>query len=600
VLSYLTFTLACLGLLNAAVGAGALIILSMLVRRELSTCAVLFAQSVRSLRHVSFGQQRVATGVSAIAALLLLISVSIALLPPFSYDALWYHLAAPQALLQQHRLVALPALPLANMPIAIEMLYAICLMFDVQTGPALVHLTCAVLLTLATWSFARRLLGPRVAWFSVAALITSSDLLHWAPLPNIDLGLACYVFLALYSVVVWLTDRDHCWLLLAGGATGMALASKYTAAIYLVILVMTMLAATCRSRRDLLAGLHAAVLLTGIAVGVASPWYLKNLILLHDPVYPLLAAEYVDPSLVSQPAVTPPTPTTARHWQAALLIPWRLLQSENDMSVAGRSWQDYLALPLRLYSRGDLETYGRPGFLFLLAPLALCTRANWRRTWHLALFAALALGAWAVGGQELRYLLPLFPILALLAGCALAACAGNAERPSPGVALTAVAVVAVLMIALAEALLVAAVYNPLPVLSGQESKDAFLRRQVNVYGAYAYLQSVLPAGQRVLALGDSRGYYVHLPVLLDSSYDLERRVFLDPGSLARTAALLQRAGIGYVLVDQTDLTWRQQFAPLEAQREAAAFARFGREDLTVVYDAANVQVYRFVPSKEQR
>jgi len=90
VLSYLTFTLACLGLLNAAVGAGALIILSMLVRRELSTCAVLFAQSVRSLRHVSFGQQRVATGVSAIAALLLLISVSIALLPPFSYDALWY------------------------------------------------------------------------------------------------------------------------------------------------------------------------------------------------------------------------------------------------------------------------------------------------------------------------------------------------------------------------------------------------------------------------------------------------------------------------------------------------------------------------------
>jgi hypothetical protein len=593
-ISYLIFVLGVVGLLYSPLTAAILFATAVVLRDDVRICTTSVVRAVRAIRQGGLAHRPLALIVTVAGGALLVIGLAIALLPPFSYDALWYHLAAPQDFLRQHRLTALPALPQANMPLAMEMLYAVCLMFGVQNGPALLHLACAILVILATWSFAARWFDQRVAWFSIAALATASDLIHWAVLPNIDLGLTLFVFLALYGLIAWRMERSRSWLILAAVVCGMALATKYTALIDLLILLV-LLAGNPRSAWPSLRAVgRQAALFTAIALAVAAPWYVKNALLLHDPVSPFLAAPYVNPLLLTSPTVAPIAATLPSRWLTALTVPLHLIQSENDMALAGRSWQDYLALPFRLYSRGDLETYGRPSFLFLLAPFALLARRRSPPAGALALFGLLGFGAWAVGGQELRYLLPVFPAFALLAGCTLAMLAGRWTLPGIRKRVTALVVAAALVVALVESLIVAAIYNPLPVLGGRESRDAFLRREVNVYGADAYLQSVLAPGDRVLALGDGRSYYSRLPMILDSTYDMEHRVFTVPGSTDRSAALLQLAGIDYVLVDRRDLDWRQQFNSA-AQEDNAAFERFRADHLVMIYDAMDVQVYHVVP-----
>lgn len=531
---------------------------------------------------IGFGRHSkgIGPGVTAVGLIILLFALPTAFMPPFSYDALLYHLAVPKMFVEQHRFVIVPTIAQASFPFTIEMLYTLCLLFGSEAGAALLHLCFGVLTALAIWSFAARWFSARAAWFAVAAFLSASEVTHWAPAADIDLALTCYCFLALAAIFVWLSARQYAVLVLGAAMAGIALGIKYTAADTLVVLVVLILSAGGWRPKRLRQATMPASCLAAVALLVASPWYLKNALIFHDPFYPLLAGPHLDAVLA--PLLPVATAAPARSVWSVLRLPFSLITTGSDLAITGRTLGDYLQLPLQAYLRGDLEVYGRPSLLFLAAPFCLLA---WRQTlvWRLALVTAAMAVIWALGAQELRYLLPAFPGFAVLSGVVLAPATAAINRQWLLRLATRAVVVVVLLVALAENALFLAARNPLPVLFGQQSRDAFLTRSVNIYGAYSYLDRVISPGERALTLREDRGYYARVPMLFDGWGMLSQLVFVGPGTPAGTAALLRQEHIAYIVLDTKNL---------DVPAVSAAFRRFQQVYLTVAYRQDTIRVYR--------
>ena len=563
-----------------------------LLRSEIEEIGAVVKATLARLPRASCRQFAPVSWIFGGGVLLLAIQALLALLPPFGYDALWYHLTAPRAFLQQHSFVVLPAIGQAGFPFTVEMLYTVCLAFASDAAPALLHLACAVLAIFGVWSFGARYFDRRAGWLAVAAMLTATDLHKLSTQADIDLALMLFEFLAVYALLVWLDRRDPGWLLLAAAMAGRALGSKYTALALLAPLGLLLLFANGSGWRSVRGGIRPLAAFVVCALLIASPWYLKNIVLFHNPLYPFLSSPYVDRALAipSPPASLAPA---APGLLSLALLPLHVLQSASGLALTGRGLADYLQLPLQVYLRGDLEMNGQPSVLFLLAPLVLLF--DRRPVVLRLLFIALLMSVlWALGPQELRYLVPAFPIFALLSGAALLWLAGRCRSVRATRLVVLLPVLCLLTVPLAEDINFFRFMQPVPVLAGLESKDAFLRRVVTSYAALSYLGSVIQPGQRALALGESRTYYATFPFITDGSRDLARRVFVDAGSPATVDALLTHDGIAYIIVNDDDMKFQAAVAPTQVRQAMAAFHQFQQQYLTEVYRDAPLHVYRII------
>jgi 4-amino-4-deoxy-L-arabinose transferase-like glycosyltransferase len=195
-----------------------------------------------------------------------------------------YHLQGPRLFLEAGRIILLPENWQSNGPFTVEMLYLLGLAFGSDVFSQLIHLVYTICLLLATFSFARRFMGVREAWIAFAILLGIPLIPYLAALPNVDLSWALYEFLAMYALFIWKEIRGKSWLILAGLIIGWALGSKYFALGWAGILGLWVL---WESRKDGLKRITLTGLLFGIpGLIVGAPWYIKNMVLSGNPLYP--------------------------------------------------------------------------------------------------------------------------------------------------------------------------------------------------------------------------------------------------------------------------------------------------------------------------
>jgi hypothetical protein len=262
-------------------------------------------------------------------------------------------------------------------------------------------------------------------------------------------GLAFYSILAVWHAARYVRTRETASLAAAGLLSGAAAATKYLGLVSaaLVLLPLAVLALRVGRARALAGAL-------GLAVLVALPWYLRNLIETGNPVYPLVfGGKYVGPG--EQGALTESLGTTSlAHPVLRLpLLPFDLLYYPGAFAK-GR----YVGTAI-----------------FLAAPLALLGPRAWLNRCLFAgsvVFIAVYLGS--VPSQA-RFMLPALGVLAALGGVGVAhvVCAWPKARV-PLVA--AAAVLAVVWIVPSAAL----TRQLLPIAFGLESRAAFLQRTTGV------------------------------------------------------------------------------------------------------------------------
>lgn len=598
-IAYLLLALGLLGLYRPLPIFVLLLVLALLVRRRLRALLGALRREVEhapALVRAVRGQRT-----AVLLAVLLGGGASLALLgaltPPHHYDPLTYHLALPKRFLQTGQVGPVADIVGSDLPLTIELLYGVGLAWGSDAFAQLLHLAFAGLTALLLGGATRRWFDRATGWLAVALFLGTPLVFVWARVADNDLAVGCFLLLALIATLRASDIGDltvvRRWLVLGGIFAGLALSTKYQAAPALVPLGLWALILPWRdgssprwSPARWRQGFGGAALFTVVALAIAAPWYLPNF-------RSLLGLAQTLVNVGTAPRVT----AGAEPGLGTYIV--------QGLSISPRTPLGYALLPLRAYIRGDLEQrFVVPDPLFLVLP-ALIVLPRWRRdrTVLLALAMAGTYGVvWAFGVQELRYLLAVFPLLAIgTAGVLRAAWDRPPLRPWVRGGLVISACLTVLL-----TFLHVGADRPLAVTLGLESRDTYLRRSVTVgatYRATGFLAANMRADEQALFVNEVQVYYLPADLhvqAVDSRTTMYTLVARYPVPGDAVAALREQR-VRYLLVNDADLGWWMQAD--STGRMLRARAAFGQitDLLEPVYrdgpaERPNVTIYR-VPDR---
>lgn len=482
-------------------------------------------------------------------ALALASSFVAALAPEVEYDALWYHLWLPTQWLAAGRLVDIVHEYVALYPGGWEILNGAAMAVGGATAAKLLHFTCLPLLAATAVALARRV-APDANPLLVAALVVLAPTAQWeATTAYVDLALAWFLALGIVGLLRFCErPGDRGWLIVSALVFGGALSIKHLGLVALAICGGAMGAYLWRQgTRARAIGSVAALL--GAAFLIASPWYVRDLLASGNPVFPEMYRVF---GARPDARWTPLTEAALGRFKARF-----------GMGHAAR----LALLPW------DLTTHaarfgGTLGPLFLmLAPAALL--APRRRLLGLLLLGSAAYAAvWAspFGSQQLRFLVPLVPALAVTAAAGAAALAQHARQISEKLVRVPAAIVAGLLLISLPPFVpwqeterrgwtgwLTHVPGPLPmaVVVGAESESAYLSRVLPTFRAWQAIDAFTPPTARVLTFVGGDHLYSHRARLpADSAVAAPVAWGADAADPASMWCAVERLGISHVLFDQ--------------------------------------------------
>lgn len=442
-------------------------------------------------------------------------SLVVALAPPVDGDALCYHLALPKYYLEAGGFRHLPYHDNSTFPLLIEMLFAWGLALDGGVTAQLIHWLFGLLLAGATCLLALDVFaspsgagqGNRDAegWAMVAAavaVLTPAVTNQMTAALN-DLALAVFTTFALvaWRQATWPdgqvseagTQSEAGWsacFVAAGIMAGAALATKYLALLFgaaMGVLWLAQLVWHRAGRKKLIAG---AAVVAVVAAGVAGPWYARAAALRGNPVYPFFGAVFG----TSGPKTDRPDK--------------RPLQSKPaDIAVA--SWRMTMQ-PEAFGGRGN-----QLGVLFLAAVPGVLLVRRLPRLWPLLGVAAVYVMLWYTMRQNLRFLVPVVPLLAVAVAAAWQAASRFGGLPGWLISMAALAA-----LAFNTAQAVGRARGEVAVALGLESREDYLARHEPTYPAAAFAASQLPPDARILSQ-DYRQFHFPCEVTQESVFRRE-------------------------------------------------------------------------------
>ncbi|MEQ1917967.1 MAG: phospholipid carrier-dependent glycosyltransferase [Elusimicrobiota bacterium] len=441
----------------------------------------------------------------AAVALPLLAALWMCLVPPHQYDSLVYHLALPQAYLREGRLFAPAGIVYSHFPQNGEMLFSLALLLGSDIL-AQMYMWLSTVLAI-WWVFA---LGRREAPMSAVAIAaifiaTHSAVLLMSSTTYVEPLVMLWVTAAVLSYERWrrLAPKGggpRGWLILSAIFTGLALGTKYYAGIGAAAFGLRLLYAAMIDRRK-----ERAVdlaLFTGIVTVLFAPWLIKNWVCVRNPVFPFFYTWFEN---------------TGTGWNAELAAGYFSVLTE--YGHVGGFFQSLISLPILLLRNplrfgGGMDVLGDLGWdisLWLL-PLGAWAASKNTALRGILLFCFLWGAAWFSSGVVLRFLTVLVPLMALLGACGLVALWQRLDRWARAVIGGSLGVMTIAHLFLF--VFVHATFGSGSTAFGLEDRESFLARRLDYYTCAQWLQGNPVQNDKVLVVGEQRGYYLpadHLP-----------------------------------------------------------------------------------------
>lgn len=504
-----------------------------------------------------------------------LASLLLAYAPITYYDSLVYHLALPQAYQQAQSWVALPELIYSAFPQNLEMLWLLGLLLGNDTLSNLLGWLLAMTTVFSVFMFCLRFSNRPTAWWAAALLATMPAFLLLSSGGYVDVGLALFTFLSFYALLLWRENPQRTTALLAGLLGGIAIGIKYTGALGVFAGFIILMSTDCRQswRRNIAHGF----IYVGSAYLVFLPWMLKNLFVVGNPVFPFF-----------------------HEWSFLKLNPWvgeaaagyffhglTEYQSRSGLQVVKLLWD----IAVRgMEFGGGMDVLGDLGWapLFALLPALWLATPLKSSTKILLAFAALFYIPWAMSRPVLRFLIPLAPVLAILAAEAwthgIGAYSSVLWRWATRIVLGALLTSGIFLFFHTTSIL-----GSFRVILGLQDKTSYLSSGLirnNYYPASRFIHR-LPENTLTYVIGDQRGYYYDRPVIVTPIFN--RNPLTDWANRAPTpralADILKAQEVTHLLINDTEM---ERVTPYRI----FPFTEKGRKNWTILLEKNAKLVYR--------
>ena len=440
-----------------------------------------------------------------------------ALAPEVTYDALAYHLGAPEQWLKAGRIVRLEHMFFSDFPLILQSAYLVAMGTGGGTGSAkIIHFILGVLCVGAAARLGEKAGGRSAGgWAGVfmagAGLVTTQ-----MGKANVDLGV---VLTTATGLLLLLESRRTGAVLAAGLCLGTAAGIKLTGGIGAVAGLLLLV------RRDDPAGSLATrrgpgvlLLFSSAVVAPLLPWLVRSWLGTGNPVYPFLFG-----GLGWTPAnssayrfdMTGPTSFNVQYpgLAARLAGPWLSFMHDRGTEAALGWFMPFFA-PLAVVLRGKISPVSR----------------------RIGLFALVYWLIWFVAARDPRFFLPALPACAALSAALLVSVPGI-----PGRVLAGVFGAAALFAPAYAAHVTYRTLNPGPVVWGALDRAIYENALIpspNLFAPMARATADLAAGQRILVVGDVKAAFIRGRTLYQSLFDTPQiesavRESGTPGDLER-------------------------------------------------------------------
>lgn len=500
-----------------------------------------------------------------------------ALAPEITSDALTAHLALAKIYSTEHRISGLSYSIVSYWPIGGDLLLTIGYQLGGETTAKLTHLLAGVLAAASVYLLGKRLHSVETG-IAAATMIYTVPIFAWlSGTAYIDLFLTMYAGVALVFLCRWLDQRDWASVGCLGLSLGFALGTKMTGGFLALGAGLAMLGVVIFAGRGArlraFAALSAVTVITAVTGGV---WYLRTWWITGNPVFPFFNNIFRSPlwNPVNERGnlgmfgigLTP---------EALLKLPWAMTFRTSRF---GEHPDGLFGLTVLLFVP----------LLFLFVKLKLHLRV-------LLVVGIIFYLSWFLNVQYLRYLLPLSPVIALLAGWAVVAFWQDLAGRNRALAATIPAVflgLSLFHLALtltnSYSLIIA---KPTDVVLGRITREKY-QELLPAARTFTYANAHLPAkSTRIYAVAEANQYLSDAPMHSQNSGLIGGRI-LHSKTKEELLELLARAGITHLVINQNNLPPHWTFIVHSPD--------FLAEHARLLYTHSNVALYRLLNDKTEK
>jgi len=479
-----------------------------------------------------------------IFAVLVVLALILALAPPVKTDALVYHLAIPKAYLEHHGIVNLPNNLYSFFPLLFDMVFLFAMTFGVESLPALCGLGMTFLLLMGLGVYFRQYLSPRLAWFVPVLFFSTPTFFEISASAYIDLALAGFMFFTVYAWDRWRETRLPFWFFYMALFAGAACATKLTG---LIILPLVVLGIALEGKKDNNPArvLKHIVIFSGVVLLFMAPWWWRNYQYSGNPFLPLLMQFLGGEDRVN--------------WD-----PSRALDFDHYVKLfgMGRGLWDLVLLPYNLTFHAQpytLKFDGQIGIAFFVLIPALIA-GMWKprssRWASLTVVFTVLILFWFIYFQYVRFLAPAFTILTLLSIAGLE----KITRPeSEGVSTPRwLGQIILGVAACAVSFNLYLIWDfwkekaPGKYVTGEETRDQYLARNVPRYPMYQAMNKLPPESKVLFVYMRNLGYLAERPFHSDSVFEdfTLKNIMEQDGSPDGLRRQLRSLGITHLMFDR--------------------------------------------------
>ena len=443
--------------------------------------------------------------------LLLLIEIILNLTPPIARDALIHHLAIPKLWLKNGGFYETKWADFSYYPMNFDLLYIIPLYFNKDFIANFIHMSFGIGTALLIYNYLNNKISRIAGLLGIIIFLSIPIVVRLSTQSYVDLGLAFFTTAGILAFIRYREGefKEFKWLFLSAVAMGLALGTKYNALIAWFFLSLAVVFVYSKDTGRQWEAIKYGLIFFLISLFVFSPWFIKNIILTGNPLYPLFRGIFDTNNFQTQDGT----------YSMVSGDTYRGIFQMREMKF-GESFWETLLIPIRFFFQGQdnsdryFDGVLNP-ILIILSPFSLMNKSFIRdKLFFISFSIFFILMASFLDQIRIRYILPIVPILSILTVMGLINILNwIMNLPIRLRNVLALVLLPIFIIIMSKNIFYIKNYyqniSPMSYILGKESKDEFISRNDHSYPVMKYINKNTPENAKIrLILLAARGYYL--------------------------------------------------------------------------------------------